>query len=67
MEFLYKGLDSSGSPLKATIEASTIEEAKKKLKAQGILFSTLTPHEESFLGSSPPLGTKPSPHKCSPP
>ena len=50
MEFLYKGLDSSGSPLKATIEASNIEEAKKKLKGQGILFSTLSPQEESFLG-----------------
>ncbi|MCX6073107.1 MAG: type II secretion system F family protein [Campylobacterales bacterium] len=58
MEFLYKGLDSSGSPLKATIEASNIEEAKKKLKGQGILFSSISPHEESFLGIIAAFGHK---------
>ncbi len=58
MEFLYKGLDSNGSPLKATIEASTIEEAKKKLKGQGVLFSTIAPHEESFLGIIAAFGHK---------
>ena len=58
MEFFYKGLDSSGSPLKATIEASNIEEAKKKLKGQGILFSSVSPSEESFLGVIAAFGHK---------
>ncbi|MGZ8547168.1 MAG: type II secretion system F family protein [Sulfuricurvum sp.] len=50
MEFYYKGLDSTGASVRATIEASNLEEAKKKLKGQGILFSTLSQHEETFFG-----------------
>lgn len=50
MEFYYKGLDNTGTSLKAIIEASSLDEAKMKLKAQGILFSTLSPHEQTFFG-----------------
>jgi len=50
MEFYYKGLDSTGASVSATIEASSLDEAKKKLKGQGILFSTLSQHEETFFG-----------------
>jgi general secretion pathway protein F/type IV pilus assembly protein PilC len=50
MEFYYKGLDSTGASLSATIEASTLDEAKKKLKAQGILFSNISQHKQTFFG-----------------
>jgi len=50
MEFYYKGLDSTGASLSATIEASTLDEAKKKLKAQGILFSNISQHQQTFFG-----------------
>ncbi|HEX5709752.1 MAG TPA: type II secretion system F family protein, partial [Sulfuricurvum sp.] len=50
MEFYYKGLDSTGTSLKATIEASSLDEAKMKLKSQEILFSTISQHEQSFFG-----------------
>lgn len=49
MEFFYKGMGPSGAPVKATIEASTLEEAKKKLKMQGILFSDISLQEETFF------------------
>lgn len=51
MEFFYKGIDSTGKALKATIEASSLEEAKKKLKAQGILYSDLGTQETTFWGT----------------
>lgn len=50
MEFYYKGMNSSGAPVKATIEASSLEEAKKKLKSEGILFSDVSLHEDSVFG-----------------
>lgn len=50
MKFYYKGLDSTGKPLKSTIDAMNIDEAKMKLKSMGILFSNLSTKEQSFLG-----------------
>ena len=50
MEFVYKGIDASGNQLKGSIEAPNTEEAKKKLKAQNILFSDLRIREQSVLG-----------------
>ncbi len=38
MIFVYKGIDSSGRRIKDKIEAESIEEAKKKLKAQKIIY-----------------------------
>lgn len=50
MEFHYKGINSTGILIKATLEASTLEEAKMKLKAQGILYSDISLNEQSFFG-----------------
>jgi len=41
MLFKYKGLTKQGKNTKGSIEASTIEEAKQKLKSQGIFYQTL--------------------------
>ena len=41
MLFKYKGLTKQGKNAKGSIEASTIEEAKQKLKSQGIFYQTL--------------------------
>ncbi|MDD2828328.1 MAG: type II secretion system F family protein [Sulfuricurvum sp.] len=50
MEFHYKGLDNAGNPLKSTIEASSYEDAKIKLKSLGILYSDISMREQSFFG-----------------
>lgn len=42
MEFRYIALESSGKKIKSLIEAANIEEARKKLKAQGVVFSELS-------------------------
>ena len=41
MLFKYKGLTKQGKSAKGTVEASTIVEAKQKLKTQGIFYQTL--------------------------
>jgi type II secretory pathway component PulF len=51
MEFCYKGLSPSGVKVKETIEASTIEEAKKILKVQGIIYSEVAPYRPSFFAT----------------
>ncbi len=48
MIFVYKGLDKQGRKIKAKIEASNINEARKKLSSKGIIYSTLK-EEFSFL------------------
>lgn len=50
MEFHYKGINSTGTLLKGTVEASTLDEAKMKLKAQAILYSDISLNEQSFWG-----------------
>ncbi|MFZ2890914.1 type II secretion system F family protein [Sulfuricurvum sp.] len=50
MEFHYKGLERTGKAIKSTIEASNLDEAKMKLKAQGILYSAISTKEQSFFG-----------------
>ena len=49
MEVYYKGIDASGVSIKGVIEASNVEEAKKKLKGQGILFSDISMQEQSLF------------------
>ena len=39
MLFKYKGMTKQGKSAKGSIEASSIDEAKQKLKAQGIFLS----------------------------
>lgn len=41
MIFKYKGIDKSGKNVSERLEASSIEEAKAKLKANGILYSVI--------------------------
>jgi general secretion pathway protein F/type IV pilus assembly protein PilC len=41
MIFTYKGIDSKGNRIKSEIEASTLEEAKERLKSQGILYEVI--------------------------
>lgn len=46
MLFKYSGFDTNGMKVKSKLEASTLEEAKSKLKAKGILYTSLD--EENF-------------------
>ena len=46
MLFKYQGFDSNGVKVKSKLEAATIQEAKSKLKAKSILYTSL--EEESF-------------------
>ena len=41
MIYKYKGIDTNGNSLKDRIEASSLEEAKAKLRAKNILYSSL--------------------------
>jgi general secretion pathway protein F/type IV pilus assembly protein PilC len=41
MIFIYKGIDKNGKKIKGKLEASSYEEAKKKLIVQGILYKTI--------------------------
>lgn len=41
MIFTYKGIDSKGEDVKNKIEASSLEEAKERLRAQGILYEVV--------------------------
>ncbi|KIM02977.1 MAG: hypothetical protein KU29_13250 [Sulfurovum sp. FS06-10] len=41
MLFKYKGITKQGKSISGSLEASTIEEAKQKLKTQGIFYQDL--------------------------
>ncbi len=41
MIFAYKGIDKNGKKIKSTIEAPSLDEAKKKLSSKGIIYSSL--------------------------
>lgn len=43
MEFHYYELSENGKKIRSTLDAPTLEEAKKKLKSQGIVYSSLSP------------------------
>jgi len=49
MIFKYKGLDAKGKRVKQSIEASSLAEAKSKLKAQGILYEYIEEDSPSLL------------------
>ncbi len=49
MIFRYVGYDKNGTKVKARIEASSLEEAKKRLKAKGIIYESIKEVKESFL------------------
>ena len=53
MLFKYKGMDKSGKTVKGTLSASSIEEAKQKLRSQSIFYQSLAPtHKISLEGFS---------------
>ncbi len=49
MLFKYKGIDKLGKSAKGTLEASTQDEAKSKLKAMGIYYELLKPSKQLSL------------------
>jgi general secretion pathway protein F/type IV pilus assembly protein PilC len=49
MLFKYKGLDREGKRAKGTISATSIDEAKTKLRQQGIFYDSLMPAREFSL------------------
>ncbi len=49
MLFKYKGFDKTGKKTKGTVTASSIEEAKQKLRTQRIYYEKLTPTKEFSL------------------
>ena len=52
MIFSYKGMDSKGESVKSLIEASSLEEAKEKLKNQGILYQIIEEESPSLFGNA---------------
>jgi len=49
MIFKYKGLDAKGKRVKQSIEASSLSEAKSKLRAQGVLYEYIEEDSPSIL------------------
>ena len=49
MIFAYKGINAEGKKVSNKIEASSLEEAKSKLKAQGIIYKSLEEESPSIL------------------
>jgi len=49
MLFKYKGMDQSGKNVKGTVTASSLDEAKQKLKSQGIFYSSIDETREFSL------------------
>jgi len=49
MIFKYKGIASDGKKVRDKIEATTIEEAKSKIKVKGIIYKTLQEDTPSFF------------------
>jgi type II secretory pathway component PulF len=47
--FKYKGIDREGKKVSGRIEASSSEEAKKRLKAKGIFYDKVSEASESFV------------------
>ena len=48
MVFKYKGLDKDGKKVKASLEALTLEDARKKLKTSGIIYSEIKEYKQLF-------------------
>ena len=48
MIFLYKGFDKNGKKVKARIEATDLEEAKRKIRARGIIYQSIEESGVSF-------------------
>lgn len=51
MIFLYKGIDSSGKKISDKLEASSLAEAKSKLRSQKIIYQSINEDSESIFNS----------------
>ena len=51
MIFKYKGINKEGKKVKESIEALSLEDAKSKLRAQGIIYQSIHEEKSSFLSS----------------
>lgn len=49
MEFLYEGLQSEGKAIKGKLEALSLEDAKRQLRSQGIVYSSLSAQRRSLF------------------
>ena len=49
MQFVYKGLNSQGEQINGTLESASVDDAKRQLKAQGTIYSSLKSQEGSFF------------------
>jgi len=49
MIYKYKGIDAQGKKLRDKIEATSLAEAKSKLKAKGVLYRDISEEKSSFL------------------
>ncbi|MBU1642359.1 hypothetical protein KKE54_03275, partial [bacterium] len=49
MIFAYKGIDAGGKKLRNKIEATSLEEAKSKLRAQKIIYQSIEEELPSFF------------------
>lgn len=58
MEFVYKGLNPEGTQISGTLEAISLDEAKRQLRAQGIIYSALSVHSDSLNDLFGILGTR---------
>ncbi|HEX5623575.1 MAG TPA: type II secretion system F family protein [Sulfuricurvum sp.] len=58
MEFVYKGLSPEGKRIKGTLEAASLEDAKRQLRSQGTIYSSLNVREGSFFDPFGLFGTQ---------
>jgi general secretion pathway protein F/type IV pilus assembly protein PilC len=49
MIYKYKGIDSLGKKVNDKLEASSLQEAKSKLKAKAIIYQTITQEKQGFF------------------
>lgn len=61
MEFVYQGLRTEGTKIKGKLEASSLDEAKRQLRAQGIIYSSLHLQRSSLFEVFGIFGTRPIP------
>lgn len=58
MEFVYKGLNSEGARVSGTLESASLDEAKRQLRVQGIIYSSLNTQNGSLMDVFGILGTR---------
>lgn len=56
--YKYSGYDASGNSVKGAISASSIDEAKERLRAQHIVYKSVRPYHQFWIFSTPqmPIG-----------